>query len=158
MKKIIPFPQQKQPDTSILSAMQSIEKRFGMSFWAYMGFTGNQEKVKEKIDKVLHKETLQLASKLLEEGALDNHHDENKYRQENLIAADNPVHNQNITKKQAIGYVIAALKNKASSLDHTVDQTAILLEIERLFITIDPQQAEQIYIHEWNPPNEIQKL
>lgn len=68
MKKVIPFPLQKQPDAAALAAMQSIEKRFGVSFWEYMGFTGDKTKVRAKIDRQLQKETLHMATKLAEEG------------------------------------------------------------------------------------------
>lgn len=68
MKKVIPFPRRKQPEAATLAAMQSIEKRFGVSFWEYMGFTGDKAEVRAKIDRQLHKETLQMATKLAEEG------------------------------------------------------------------------------------------
>lgn len=67
MKKVIPFPRRKQPDDAALAAMKNIEKRFGMSFWEYMGFTGDKDKIRKKIDRQLHKETLQMATKIAEE-------------------------------------------------------------------------------------------
>jgi hypothetical protein len=68
MKKVIPFPRRKQPDTATIAAMEKIEKRFGISFWEYMGFTGDKSEVRKKIDRQLHKETLQMTTKIAEEG------------------------------------------------------------------------------------------
>ncbi|MEB8637789.1 hypothetical protein P4H32_29340 [Bacillus cereus] len=67
MAKVLSFPQTVKKDDPALAAMQGIEQRFGMSFWEYMGFTGDKEKVREKIDRVLQKETLQMATKIIEE-------------------------------------------------------------------------------------------
>lgn len=64
MKKVIPFPRRQEPDAAGLNAMEAIEKRFGVSFWEYMGFTGDEAKVRAKIDRQLHKETLKMATKL----------------------------------------------------------------------------------------------
>lgn len=68
MKKVIPFPRRKLPDDAGLTAMRNIEKRFGVSFWEYMGFTGDKAEIRKKIDRQLHKETLQMATKIAEEG------------------------------------------------------------------------------------------
>ncbi|RAV02082.1 hypothetical protein DQG13_10830 [Paenibacillus sp. YN15] len=60
---MIPFSQkQKSKDEAFDQAVQSIEKRFGVSFWEYMGLEGRTEEVQEKINRALRKETFQLAS------------------------------------------------------------------------------------------------
>lgn len=67
MKKVIPLPRKNQATATSVAAMKNIEKRFGVSFWEYMGFIGDKEKVREKIDRALHKETLQIATRIAEE-------------------------------------------------------------------------------------------
>lgn len=73
MNNVIQFTQHKNKNTaadkkqcSTRAAMEGIEKRFGISFWEYMGFTGDKEIVREKIDRVLHKETLHISTNLIE--------------------------------------------------------------------------------------------
>lgn len=66
MAKVLSFPQTVIKEDPTLASMEGIEKRFGITFWEYMGFSGDKEKVREKIDLVLHKETLQMATKIIE--------------------------------------------------------------------------------------------
>ncbi|MCP3776341.1 hypothetical protein SAMN04487970_106318 [Paenibacillus tianmuensis] len=40
----------------------------GVSFWEYMGLTGDKSEVGAKIERQLHRETLHMATKLTEEG------------------------------------------------------------------------------------------
>lgn len=69
MKKVIQFSRtvENKVDPHV-AAVKDIEERFGMSFWEYMGFSGDKEQVRAKIERVLHKETLQMATKIAEDG------------------------------------------------------------------------------------------
>lgn len=60
MSQIIDFPHKKDQDSFDI-AVQSIENRFGISFWEYMGLIGRRSKETEaKIEKALRKETLKI--------------------------------------------------------------------------------------------------
>lgn len=53
-----------------------------------------------------------------------------------------------LTKEQVIGYLIAALRTDCSNLDAS-DQTALIIAMERKFLTMLPEEAEQIYADSW---------
>ncbi|OUM85214.1 MAG: hypothetical protein BAA01_00110 [Bacillus thermozeamaize] len=59
MAKVIPLSRPRlQDEDSFDEAMKAIEKRFGVSFWDYIGLNGRRPKeVQERIDKALQKET-----------------------------------------------------------------------------------------------------
>jgi hypothetical protein len=54
--------------------------------------------------------------------------------------------NMRLTQEQAIGYVIVALK--LGSIN-AAEQTALLVEIERQFFTMRPEDAERVYAQSW---------
>lgn len=67
MARVLSFPQTAKKFDPSIGAMKDIEQRFGLTFWEYMGFTGDQQKVREQVERVLHKETLQTATKIIED-------------------------------------------------------------------------------------------
>jgi protein involved in ribonucleotide reduction len=78
MDNLVPFPQSNKKNTSSLQelntnhnafilATKAIEKRMGVPFMDYMGFTGNQQETKEKVARSLRKETFKIASNIINE-------------------------------------------------------------------------------------------
>ncbi|MNR62728.1 hypothetical protein D3C85_1848330 [compost metagenome] len=53
-----------------------------------------------------------------------------------------------LTKEQVIGYLIAAIQDECSFLDITA-QAALIVAMERKFLTMLPEEAERIYAKSW---------
>lgn len=53
-----------------------------------------------------------------------------------------------LTKEQVIGYLIAAIQAEFSFLNPS-DQAALIMAMERKFLTMLPEEAERIYAKSW---------
>lgn len=67
MDNMFHLPQSRSSDP-VQSAMDSIEKRFNVCFWDYVGVNGKRSnEVQKKINRALKKETMKIASKIIKQ-------------------------------------------------------------------------------------------